>query len=159
MLEQMGTYALELSRRGYVVMTWDYSGCHNSDIPTGGAETTPGAVSGLPTMGAETVWNTVKSFSFVDFDKIITMGHSMGGQYTMAFALIQHCTDGIVCDQVIGMAGFRHIGGAIIGSAVSSGNSICFDHYHGTLYGRSIYHGICPEPSGRCIPASKLRNE
>ena len=87
MLEQMGTYALELSRRGYVVMTWDYSGCHNSDIPTGGAETTPGAVSGLPTMGAETVWNTVKSFNFVDFDKIITMGHSMGGQYTMAFAL------------------------------------------------------------------------
>ena len=87
MLEQMGAYALELSRRGYVVMTWDFTGCHNSDIPTGGSETTPGSVSGLPTMGAETVWNTVKNFNFVDFDKIITMGHSMGGQYTMAFAL------------------------------------------------------------------------
>lgn len=87
MLEQMGTYALELARRGYAVVTWDYTGCHNSDIPTGTSETAQGEVSGLPTMGAETVWNTVKSYNFVDFDKIITMGHSMGGQYTMAFAL------------------------------------------------------------------------
>ena len=92
MLEQAGTYALELARRGYVVATWDYTGCHNSDIATGTSETANGEVSGLPTMGAETVWNTVKSFNFVDFSKIVTMGHSMGGQYTMAFA-IAHQTD------------------------------------------------------------------
>lgn len=87
MLEQTGTYALELARRGYAVVTWDYTGCHNSDIATGSSETAPGAISGLPTMGAETVWNTVKSFDFVDYSKIVTMGHSMGGQYTMAFAI------------------------------------------------------------------------
>lgn len=87
MLEQMGSYALELSRRGYAVITWDYTGCHNSDIPTGTSETANGSVSGLPTMGAETVWNTVKSLNFVDFSKIVAMGHSMGGQYTMAFSL------------------------------------------------------------------------
>jgi dienelactone hydrolase len=92
MLEQAGTYALELARRGYVVVTWDYTGCHNSDIATGTSETANGKVSGLPTMGAETVWNTVKSYNFVDFSKIVTMGHSMGGQYTMAFA-IAHQTD------------------------------------------------------------------
>jgi uncharacterized protein len=92
MLEQAGTYALELARRGYVVVTWDYTGCHNSDISTGTSETANGKVSGLPTMGAETIWNTVKSYNFVDFSKIVTMGHSMGGQYTMAFA-IAHQTD------------------------------------------------------------------
>ncbi|MCR5556687.1 MAG: alpha/beta hydrolase, partial [Butyrivibrio sp.] len=87
MLEQVGTYAVELSRRGIAVVSWDYTGCHNSDIATGPAEVTPDEISGLPTMGAETVWNTVKSYDFVDFDKIITMGHSMGGQYTIAFAI------------------------------------------------------------------------
>ena len=87
MFEQMGSYALELARRGYAAITWDYTGCHNSDIPTGTSETAPGEVSGLPTMGAETVWNAVKSLNFVDFDKIICMGHSMGGQYTMAFSI------------------------------------------------------------------------
>ena len=30
MLEQAGSYAIELSRRGYAVVTWDYTGCHNS---------------------------------------------------------------------------------------------------------------------------------
>ena len=87
MLEQMGAYALELARRGYAVVTWDYTGCHNSDVPTGTSETANGELSGLPTMGAKTVWNTVKSLNFVDFSKIIAMGHSMGGQYTMAFSL------------------------------------------------------------------------
>ncbi len=87
MLEQMGTYALELARRGYAAVTWDYSGSHNSDIATGKSETGNREKSGGPTMGAETVWNTVKSFNFVDFDKIITMGHSMGGQYTHVFAI------------------------------------------------------------------------
>lgn len=81
MLEQMGSYALELARRGYVVVTWDYTGCHDSDLPTGTSETD------TSTMGALTVWNTVQSYNFVDFSKIVTMGHSMGGVYTMAFAL------------------------------------------------------------------------
>ena len=87
MLEQTGTYALELARRGYVVVTWDYSGCHNSDIPTGPSETAPTELSGWAVMGTNTIWNTVKSFSFVDMEKIITMGHSMGGIYTISFAL------------------------------------------------------------------------
>lgn len=87
MLEQTGTYALELARRGYAVITWDYTGCHNSDIPTGDSETAPGAISGLPSMGEKTVFNTVKSYDFVDQDKICSMGHSMGGMYTVGFAV------------------------------------------------------------------------
>ena len=87
MLEQTGTYALELARRGYVVVTWDYTGSHNSDIATGPSETTPVEASGWPTMGTETIWNTVKTYNFIDMNKIITMGHSMGGIYTISFAL------------------------------------------------------------------------
>lgn len=87
MLEQGGTYALELARRGYVVMTWDYSGCARSDIATGPSETAPDPVSGNATMGAETVWNTIKTFDFVDFSKIVASGHSMGGVYTMGFSI------------------------------------------------------------------------
>lgn len=87
MLEQGSAYALELARRGYVVVSWDYTGCARSDIPTGPSETVPDPEYGLPTMGAETVWNTVKSFNFVDFSKIVASGHSMGGQYSMAFSL------------------------------------------------------------------------
>ena len=87
MLEQGGTYALELARRGYVVVTWDYTGCARSDIATGTSETAPDPVSGNATMGAETVWNTIKSFNFVDFSKIVASGHSMGGVYTMGFSI------------------------------------------------------------------------
>ncbi len=87
MLEQGSSYAVELARRGYVVVSWDYTGTHYSDVPTGTSETVVDKVSGLSTMGAETVWNTVKSFNFVDFKKIVSMGHSMGGMYTMGFAI------------------------------------------------------------------------
>lgn len=87
MLEQGGTYALELARRGYVVITWDYTGCARSDIATGSSETAPDPISGNATMGAETVWNTIKSFNFVDFSKIVASGHSMGGVYTMGFSI------------------------------------------------------------------------
>ena len=87
MLEQGGSYALELARRGYVVVTWDYTGCARSDIATGTSETAPDPVSGNATMGAETVWNTIKSFNFVDFSKIVASGHSMGGVYTMGFSI------------------------------------------------------------------------
>ncbi len=87
MLEQTGTYALELARRGYVVVTWDYTGTHNSDIATGLSEMTPVEASGWATMGTETIWNTVRNYNFIDLSKIVTMGHSMGGIYTMSFAL------------------------------------------------------------------------
>ncbi len=87
MLEQGSSYAVELARRGYVVVSWDYTGCARSDIATGTSETAPGAASGAPTMGGETVWNAVKLYNFVDHSRIITSGHSMGGQYSMALAI------------------------------------------------------------------------
>ncbi|MBR6299927.1 MAG: alpha/beta hydrolase [Clostridia bacterium] len=87
MLEQGSSYAVELARRGYVVVSWDYTGCARSDIATGRSETANGAISGLPTMGGETVWNAIKLYNFIDHSKIVTSGHSMGGQYSMAVAI------------------------------------------------------------------------
>ena len=88
MLEQGSSYAVELARRGYVVVTFDYTGSHNSDVPTGTAETAVSEGGSAP-MGLETVFNAVKLFNFIDKDKIITMGHSMGASYTAGFA-VQH---------------------------------------------------------------------
>ena len=87
MLEQGSSYAVELARRGYVVVTFDYTGAHNSDVATGTDETANLPVGGGPAMGLNTIFNEVKHWNFVDKDHIITMGHSMGGSYTAAFAL------------------------------------------------------------------------
>ena len=87
MLEQGSSYAVELARRGYVFVSWDYSNCARSDIATGTSETAADPISGAPTMGGETVWNTIKTYNFIDHSKIITSGHSMGGQYSMGLAI------------------------------------------------------------------------
>ncbi len=86
MFEQMVSYALEPARRGDGAITLEHTGAHNSDNASGLSEGNK-EKSGGPTMGAETVWNTVKTFNWVDMDKIILMGHSMGGQYTMSFSI------------------------------------------------------------------------
>lgn len=86
MLEQGSSYAVELIRRGYAFLTFDHTGAHNSDSASGTSESGNMPRGGGPAMGYKTVWNAVKLFDFVDQDKIITMGHSMGGQYSAAFA-------------------------------------------------------------------------
>lgn len=86
MLEQGSSYAVELARRGYAFISFDYSGSHDSDIPTGTSETENLPNGGGPAMGYKTILNAVLLFDFVDKDKIITMGHSMGGSYSACFA-------------------------------------------------------------------------
>lgn len=86
MLEQASGYAIELSRRGYVVVTYDYAGQASSDVPTGNAEGNSG-ISGYGKRGLNTIWNTVKLFNYVDTDHIVTMGHSGGGMHTVGFAI------------------------------------------------------------------------
>ena len=85
MLEQASGYAIELSRRGYAVMTYDYQGQADSDVATGKAEGNGGR-SGYGKRGLNTIWNAVQLFNFVDFDHIVTMGHSGGGMHTFGFA-------------------------------------------------------------------------
>lgn len=86
MLEQTSGYAIELSRRGYVVLTYDYAGQAGSDVPTGEAEGNSG-ISGYGKRGLNTIWNAVQLLNFIDKDHIVTMGHSGGGMHTMGFAI------------------------------------------------------------------------
>ena len=86
MLEQASGYAIELSRRGYAAVTYDYMAQGDSDVPTGTSENNSG-LSGYGKRGLNTIWNTVKFFNFVDTDHIITMGHSGGGMHTVGFAI------------------------------------------------------------------------
>ena len=77
MLEHTGTYALELARRGYVVINFDYQGSHDSDYASGTGETT---------FCGDTIYNTLSSYNFVQQDNIAVFGHSMGGGYASRFA-------------------------------------------------------------------------
>ena len=79
MLEHTGTYALELARRGYVVINFDYQGSHDSDYAT---ETSVGE----STFCGDTIYNTLSSYNFVQQDNIAVFGHSMGGGYASRFA-------------------------------------------------------------------------
>ena len=85
MLEQTSGYAIELSRRGYACLTYDYQGQAGSDVATGTSEGNGGR-SGYGKRGLNTIWNAIQEFNFVDFDKIVTMGHSGGGMHTFGFA-------------------------------------------------------------------------
>ena len=86
MLEQSSSYAIELSRRGYAVITYDYMAQGWSDLPTGSSEDNSG-ISGYGKRGLNTIWNTVKFFNYIDTDHIVTMGHSGGGMHTLGFAI------------------------------------------------------------------------
>lgn len=79
MLEHTGTYALELARRGFVVVNFDYQGSHDSDYAT---ETSVGE----STSCGDTIFNTLSSYNFVQIDNIAVFGHSMGGGYASRFA-------------------------------------------------------------------------
>ena len=79
MLEHTGTYALELARRGFVVINFDYQGSHDSDYKT---ETSVGE----STACGDTIYNTLASYNFVQQDNIAVFGHSMGGGYASRFA-------------------------------------------------------------------------
>ena len=77
MLEHTGQYALELARRGYVVINFDYTGSHYSDIASG---------TGEKSSGGDAVLNTMLLYDFVDQSKISVFGHSMGGMFAGNFA-------------------------------------------------------------------------
>ena len=79
MLEHTGTYALELARRGFVVINFDYQGSHDSDYAT---KTSVGETTSC----GDTIYNTLSSYNFVQQDNIAVFGHSMGGGYASRFA-------------------------------------------------------------------------
>lgn len=87
MYEQMTCYCIELSRRGYVCITRDATGNHNSDIGSEGTvERERIAGVGRPS-GFDIIFQNLKNYKFVDQDKIVVMGHSGGGVAQLAIAL------------------------------------------------------------------------
>ena len=87
MMEQCTSYALELARRGYVCISRDAMGNHNSDIPTGTAETATVEAAGYRPSGLDAVLHQVRLYNFVDQNKIVAIGHSLGGTNTIALSI------------------------------------------------------------------------
>ena len=87
MAEQMTSYAIELSRRGYVVITRDATNHHNSDVSTAPHETSRVEAAGYRPMGLRTVLATLQRFTFVDNDHICALGHSLGATNTLSLAI------------------------------------------------------------------------
>ena len=80
MLEQTSSYAIELSRRGYVVVTYDYAAQAGSDVPTGDSEGNSG-ISGYGKRGLNTIWNTVKFFTMLIPTASLPWGTQAGYAY------------------------------------------------------------------------------
>ena len=77
--ETMDAYAIELSRRGFVVLALDQYG-HGS---SGGRM---GLVDDDPTLGGNAAYQYLKTLPYVDRANLGVMGHSMGAGSTLAVA-------------------------------------------------------------------------
>lgn len=87
MAEQMTSYCIELSKRGYVCITRDATGSHWSDSPKSGSEVDRVEAAGYRPQGLRTILNTLRGFTFVDQDHIVGIGHSLGGTNSMSLAV------------------------------------------------------------------------
>ncbi|MCB2210005.1 alpha/beta hydrolase [bacterium] len=86
-IQMVGNFALELSRRGYVVLAVDHYGSGSTDYATGnvaaGAGTGESYQDGGVTLGLE----HLLSYDFVDKDNVGLTGHSVGGTFIAKAAL------------------------------------------------------------------------
>lgn len=72
--EAQSSYNIELSRRGYVVLSWDASNSGSSEA------------SSDATHGGEASYKFIQSLDFVQKDQIAASGHSMGGVWSYMVA-------------------------------------------------------------------------
>ena len=79
-LDAMEPNAIELSRRGYVVMALDMYGHGNSNLPPDGySQVEMGSVENYaPDLGSYSALQEFAKYDFVDLTKIGMLGHSMG---------------------------------------------------------------------------------
>ena len=80
--ETSDPYGIELSRRGFVVITLDALGRGNSDNQF--SESEPGFD---PTYGADTAFEFLQNLPYVDPDRCGMGGHSLGGEWSYNAAL------------------------------------------------------------------------
>lgn len=87
--EAQSSYNIELSRRGFVVLSWDASN-------SGSSEASPDA-----THGGEAAYDFVQSLDFVQKDQLAASGHSMGGVYS--YMIAQNHPENIRLEVALGM--------------------------------------------------------
>ncbi|MEE4194919.1 MAG: alpha/beta fold hydrolase [Anaerolineae bacterium] len=75
--ETESAFAIEFSRRGFVVLALDQFGHGHTGRPENGGD---------PTMGGDAAYNYLKTLPYVDAENIGIMGHSMGAGNTLAVA-------------------------------------------------------------------------
>jgi len=80
--ETSDAYAIEMARRGFVVLAIDAIGRGNSGNP--GDLVDPNFD---PTFGGETAFKYLKSLPYVDSDRVGLMGHSLGAEMVYTIAL------------------------------------------------------------------------
>lgn len=80
--ETSDPYAIELSRRGFVVITLDALGRGNSDNQF--SEDEPGFD---PTYGADSAFTYLQNLPFVDAERCGLAGHSLGGEWSYLAAM------------------------------------------------------------------------
>lgn len=86
-IQMVGNFAIELSRRGYVVLAVDAYGSGSTDYTTGNIATTAGSGVSYQDGGTTLALEQLLSYDFVDAENIGLTGHSQGGQYIANAAL------------------------------------------------------------------------
>lgn len=91
-LDAMEPFAIELTRRGYVVMALDMYGHGESSLPEEGcSQIEMGSVENYaPDLGSYSALQLFKSYDFIDQTKIGMLGHSMGSSAIQEGAYIAY---------------------------------------------------------------------
>ncbi len=92
--DAMEPNAIELSRRGYVVMALDMYGHGDTPLPETGSGYSQAAMGGVvdyaPDLGSYSALQELRNYDFVDLNRVGMLGHSMGTAAIQEGAYIAH---------------------------------------------------------------------
>ncbi len=80
-IQMVNNFALEMSRRGYVVLAVDQYGSGSTDYSSGNVAAGAGSGVSYQDGGVTLALENLLSYDFVDTDNIGLMGHSVGGTF------------------------------------------------------------------------------
>ena len=86
-IQLVGNFALEMARRGYVVLAVDQYGSGSTDYSTGNMAAGAGSGVSYQDGGITLALENLLSYKFVDPDNVGLMGHSVGGTFIANAAL------------------------------------------------------------------------
>lgn len=157
-LDAMEPNAIELSRRGYVVMALDMYGHGESSLPPDGYSQAEmgGVINYAPDLGSYSALQELAGYDFIDLTKVGMLGHSMGtaaiqeGAY-LAYAKWQNVytaalTEALAAGQDEATAATTAYMSAM-GSGIVLPNSMVLTGYNYNVRNSSdlTYNGVTPE--------------